>query len=167
MLGCYENKYKVYQGFLQWVNNSDTALLKFNHFCLQIALYVFDLTDAMKHRETIFIKVHAAEALIFNNYYLGIDASFQKFGKEPGNLMAASLVLAKTNKKNNKNYTSYITTLLYEPEHACSVKYEVAEALAVAGTQEDIPTAKKLLADENTDIRVAAAKVMLGIKALH
>lgn len=255
------------------------------------------LTDAMKQGETIFIKVHAAEALIFNNYYKGVDACFKKLVKEPGNQIVATRVLARTNKKDAKKYNSYINTLLFQLEHADSVrgklialeslcklgfydplpviknyadtgsggfksmarwvlansgkaedearlatmltsaepsdyrtaayalrffkdirsetmpllidcanrvekdhparvyvisslfvhapaarvrqdaktklltyltgaageKYEVAEALAAAGTQDDIPTVKKLLSDENTDVRVAAAKAMLSI----
>jgi len=257
------------------------------------------LTDAMKHGETIFIKVHAAEALIFNNYYTGVDACFKELVKEPGNQIVATRVLARTNKKDPKKYKSYINTLLYQLEHSDSVrgklialeslsklgfhdplpviknyadtgsggfksmsrwvlansgkaedeahlaamltstepadyrtaayalrffktirpetipllvdcanriekdqparvyvisslfvhaptarvrqdtkaklltyltgaageKYEVAEALAVAGTRDDIPTVKKLLADENTDVRVAAAKAMLSIQS--
>ena len=257
------------------------------------------LTGAMKHGETIFIKVHAAEALIFNNYYTGIDAAFKKLVKEPGNEIVATRVLARTNKKDPKKYKTYINTLLHYLEHADSVrgklialeslsklglhdpllvvknyadtgsggfksmarwvlansgnakdeahlaamltstepadyrtaayalrffksirpatvpllvdcanrvekdhparvyvisslfvhaptarvrqdtkaklltyltgavgeKYEVAEALALAGTKDDIPKVKKLLADENTDVRVAAAKAMLSIQS--
>ncbi len=257
------------------------------------------LTNAMEHGKTIFIKVHAAEALIFNNYYTGIDACFKKLVKEPGNQIIATRVLARTNKKDDKKYRSYINALRYQLEHADSVrgrlialeslgklgfdtplpliksladtgtsgframarwvlansgkaadeaqlaamlasddpadyrtaayalrflntirpetlpllsdcanrvekdhparvyvisslfvhapatqvrhdtkaklleyltgatgeKYEVAEALALAGKQEDIPAVKQLLADENNDVRVAAAKAMLSIQS--
>jgi HEAT repeat protein len=46
---------------------------------------------------------------------------------------------------------------------AVGERYEVAEALALRGTKTDIPALKKLLADKNTDLKVAAAKALLRI----
>ncbi|MDB5208440.1 MAG: hypothetical protein JWR72_3515 [Flavisolibacter sp.] len=42
-------------------------------------------------------------------------------------------------------------------------QYEVAEGLGIRGTAMDIPVLKKLLANENTDVRVAAANALLKI----
>ncbi len=43
-------------------------------------------------------------------------------------------------------------------------RYELAEALGLGGGQEDLPVLKQLMADENTDIRVAASNAVLNIK---
>jgi HEAT repeat protein len=42
-------------------------------------------------------------------------------------------------------------------------RYEVAEALGLGGNKKDLPELKKLLADENTDVRVAAANAILWV----
>jgi hypothetical protein len=42
-------------------------------------------------------------------------------------------------------------------------KYELAEALGIAGSKADLPILKKLFADENTDVRVAAANAQLRL----
>ncbi|GAB3907941.1 hypothetical protein GCM10028803_42620 [Larkinella knui] len=42
-------------------------------------------------------------------------------------------------------------------------RYEVAEALSLRGTVADVPVLEKLLADENQDVRVAAANALLRI----
>jgi len=102
------------------------------------------LTDAMKNGETIFIKVHAAEALIFNNYYTGIDETFQKLVKEPGTQIIATRVLARTNKNEPKKYKTYITTLLYQLENADSVRGKLIalESLAKLGFSHPLPIIK-------------------------
>ncbi|WP_342645600.1 HEAT repeat domain-containing protein [Mucilaginibacter sp. CSA2-8R] len=43
-------------------------------------------------------------------------------------------------------------------------RYELAEALGLGGNQQDLPLLMQLMADENTDVRVAASNAILNIK---
>jgi hypothetical protein len=43
-------------------------------------------------------------------------------------------------------------------------RYELAEALGLGGRQEDLPLLKQLMADENTDVKVAASNAVLNIQ---
>jgi len=43
-------------------------------------------------------------------------------------------------------------------------RYESAEALGLGGRPEDLPVLKQLMADENTDVRVAASNAILNIQ---
>jgi hypothetical protein len=43
-------------------------------------------------------------------------------------------------------------------------RYELAEALGLGGGQEELPVLKQLMADENTDVRVAASNAVLNIQ---
>lgn len=43
-------------------------------------------------------------------------------------------------------------------------RYELAEALGLGGESEDLPVLKQLMADENTDVRVAASNAILNIQ---
>ena len=103
--------------------------------------YINVLKNAMQSGETIFIKVHAAEALIFNNYYTGINTCFNKLIKEEHNLIVASRVLARVHKNDKVKYQSYINTLLYQLGHADSLrgKLIVLESLAKLGFQQPLP----------------------------
>lgn len=107
--------------------------------CLQV------LKDAMNNAETIFIKVHAAEAMIFNNYYAGINDCFIKLIKEEPNLIVASRVLARVNKNDKSKYQSYVNTLLYQLGHADSVRGKLIalESLAKIGFQKPLPEIKQ------------------------
>jgi len=99
------------------------------------------LKDAMNNAETIFIKVHAAEAMIFNNYYAGINDCFLKLIKEEPNLIVASRVLARVNKNDKSKYQSYVNTLLYQLGHADSVRGKLIalESLAKIGFKQPLP----------------------------
>jgi len=99
------------------------------------------LKNAMQSGETIIIKVHAAEALIFNNYYTGINACFNKLIKEEPNLIVASRVLARVHKNDKVKYQSYINTLLYQLGHADSLRGKLIalESLAKLGFQQPLP----------------------------
>jgi len=125
--------------------------------------YITILTDAMQSGETIFIKVHAAEALIFNNYSKEIEACFKKLVKEPGNLIVASRVLARTNKKDPAKYHSYINTLLYQLENADSVRGKLIalESLSKLGFHNPTPLIKSL-ADTGTGGFKAMARWVLA-----
>ncbi len=128
-----------------------------NNECIAI------LTNAMKSGETIFIKVHAAEALIYNNYYKGIDSTFKKLVKEPGNLIVATRVLARTNTKDPAKYKSYINTLLYQLEHADSTRGKLIALESLAKIGFDKPTVViKNYADTGTNGFKAMARWVLA-----
>jgi HEAT repeat protein len=54
-------------------------------------------------------------------------------------------------------------TLLTYLSGAVGQRYEVAEALGLGGDKTDLPVLQKLLTDENTDVKVAAANAVLHI----
>ena len=97
--------------------------------------------NAKQSGETIFIKVHAAEALIFNNYYTGINDYFNKLIKEESDLVVASSVLARVHKNDKVKYQSYINTPLHQLGHADSLrgKLIVLESLAKLRFQLSLP----------------------------
>ena len=99
------------------------------------------LNDALQSGETIFIKVHAAEAMIFNDYYTGINAAFNKLIKEEANLIVASRVLARVHKNDKEKYQSYINTLLYQLDHTDSLRGKLIalESLAKIGFKQPLP----------------------------
>jgi hypothetical protein len=99
------------------------------------------LKNAMQSAETIFIKVHAAEALIFNNYYTGISTCFNKLVKEEPNLIVASRVLARVYRNDKVKYQLHVNTLLYQLGHADSTRGKLIalESLAKIGFKKTLP----------------------------
>ncbi|MEJ7767249.1 MAG: hypothetical protein WKF89_05525 [Chitinophagaceae bacterium] len=100
------------------------------------AIYLTLLREAMQSGETFIIKVHAAEALINNNYTEGIDSVFSLLIQEsPSNLFGASRVLARVNKNDPGKYENFVNKLLAAFLHADSVRGQLIalESLAKLG----------------------------------
>ena len=71
------------------------------------------LQEAMVSAESFFVKVHAAEALIENNYPAGIEPVFMHLQKAaPAYFIGASRVLAKLNRKNPEKEQPYLDGIL-------------------------------------------------------
>jgi hypothetical protein len=99
------------------------------------------LIDAMKNGETIFIKLHAAEALILNDYYTGVGSAFKELIKIESNLIFASRVLARVYKYDKTKYDGYINTLLFQLDNADSLRGRLIalESLAKLGFRKRLP----------------------------
>ncbi|MDQ6609191.1 MAG: hypothetical protein M3Y85_05165 [Bacteroidota bacterium] len=121
------------------------------------------LKDALKNGETIFIKVHAAEAMIFNNYYTGIGSAFNKLIKEQANLIVASRVLARVYKNEKTKNQTYLNTLLYQLKNADSTRGKLIalESLAKIGFKKHVPEIKSY-ADTGTNGFRAMARWVLS-----
>ncbi|MEJ7826737.1 MAG: HEAT repeat domain-containing protein [Segetibacter sp.] len=121
------------------------------------------LKDALQNGETIFIKVHAAEALMFNDYYTGIGTTFNKLVKEQPNLIVASRVLARVYKNDKAKYQAHLNTLLYQLTDADSTRGKLIalESLAKIGFQKPLPEIT-LYADTGTNGFKAMARWVLS-----
>lgn len=121
------------------------------------------LKDALQNGETIFIKVHAAEAMMLNGYYTGIGTAFNKLIKEQPNLIVASRVLARVYKNDNAKYQTHLNTLLYQLNNADSTRGKLIalESLAKIGYSKPIPEIKSY-ADTGTNGFKAMARWVLS-----
>jgi len=136
--------------FFTMINITQSLSAQNNHKVCKECVTV--LKEALQNGETIFIKVHAAEAMIFNDYYTGISTAFNKLIKEQSNLIVASRVLARVYQNDKAKYQSYINALLYQLNNADSTRGKLIalESLAKLGFQESLPEIK-LYADTGTN----------------
>jgi hypothetical protein len=121
------------------------------------------LKDALQNGETIFIKVHAAEAMMFNDYYTGISTAFNKLVKDQPNLIVASRVLARVYKNDKAKYQLHLNTLLYQLSNADSTRGKLIalESLAKIGFSKPLPEVKSY-ADTGTNGFKAMARWVLS-----
>lgn len=99
------------------------------------------LQDAVANGETFFVKVHAAEALIYHNHPEGLQLQFEQLQKaSPDNETGAVRVLARLNRHDPVQYQNYIDQLLsHLKEPDAGTRLVTLESLGKLGYYEASP----------------------------
>lgn len=122
----------------------------FTHACAQVDTgicqqSVLQLQAAVTSGETFFIKVHAAENLIYHHQTEGLEFKFLQLKQaSPDNVIGSLCVLARLNSTDAKNYNKYIGQLLAHFKHGSSSKEQLTalESLSKLGYDEPLETIK-------------------------
>ena len=100
------------------------------------------LQNATINAPTVFVKVHAAEALVSNNYPEGLEATFTALQKAaPENFLGATRVLARLNKSNPEKYSENIELIVDKFLNADSSRQRLIalESLGKLGYDKPLP----------------------------
>ncbi|RYE17600.1 MAG: HEAT repeat domain-containing protein [Sphingobacteriaceae bacterium] len=111
------------------------------------------LKNAVRNGETFFIKVHAAENLIYHKQTTGLEADFIQLKEaSPDNLIGASRVLARINLHQHKKYQHYFDEILNQFTNGSNSKIQLTalESLGKLGYKKQLPELK-MLADTGTN----------------
>lgn len=103
------------------------------------------LKNAVVNSETFFIKVHAAENLIYHHHPEGLEAQFLQLQKQsPDNNIGSIRVLARLSKDHPEKYRNYITQLLQLVKSSINPKIQLTalESLGKLGYHEALPAIK-------------------------
>jgi hypothetical protein len=103
------------------------------------------LKQAAANGETFFIKVHAAENLIYHHESSGLEEQFLQLKEaSPDNVIGSVRVLARLSKHDPVKYQSYINQLLQQFEHGATLKVQLTalESLGKLGYHEPLPAIK-------------------------